>query len=449
MEAACSLTDKGYKAMPLRRTFIEKKGKKEKRPLGMPTMKDRAMQKLHAIALDPVAEATADLRSFGFRKNRCCQDAMAQIFSASATENSAEWALEGDIKGCFDHIGHNWLLENVPMDKTMLKQFLKAGFICQRELFPTEEGTPQGGVISPILANMALDGMEGMLAKRYKGKKANLARHADDFAITANTKETAEAIKEDIREFLAARGLELSDSKTLIAHINDGCDLLGWNFRKYKGKLLIKPSKKAIKPIVSTLSETVLRQGIAMEQGKLAAILNAKLRGWGNCHQAVCAKKTFTRVDFELFRILWKWAKRRHPKKGKRWIANKYWRQEGTRKWVFTDGKTPLAYLADTPIIRHKALKPGMNPCLDTAHYAKRKLDRAKKHLSGGLKVIWTRQGGLCHLCGLPMDVKEDNEIMEANVTKPGGRLDVMNVFVHGHCFSLHQEAARKGDVVV
>ena len=199
------LTDKGYKAKPLRRVFIEKPGKKKKRPLGIPCMYDRAMQALYALALDPVSETTADGKSFGFRRGRSAQDACEYIFTALSRRTSPEWVLEGDIKGCFDHISHDWLIDHIPMDKSVLKQFLKAGFVFQNELFPTDEGTPQGGVISPILANMALDGMQKVLSDRFHtnrlGKidlrfknahKVNLVRYADDFIVTAATKEIAD-----------------------------------------------------------------------------------------------------------------------------------------------------------------------------------------------------------------------------------------------------------------
>ena len=146
MRGVLTLTDKGYKAKPLRRVYIEKKGKKAKRPLGIPCMYDRAMQALYALALDPVSETTADAKSFGFRKGRCAQDACEYIFTAFSRRNSPQWVLEGDIKGCFDHISHEWLIENIPMDKSVLKQFLKAGFVFRDELFQTEEGTPQGGL---------------------------------------------------------------------------------------------------------------------------------------------------------------------------------------------------------------------------------------------------------------------------------------------------------------
>ena len=213
MRGVLTLTDKNYKAKPLRRVLIEKKGKKAKRPLGIPCMYDRAMQALYALALDPVAETTANTKSFGFRKGRSCHDACEYIFTALSRKNCAEWVLEGDIKGCFDHISHEWLIDNIPMDKSVLKQFLKAGFIFENELFPTDDGTPQGGVISPILANMALDGIQKILSDRFHtnrlGKvdnryqianKVYLVRYADDFIVTAATKEIAEEAKELIRE---------------------------------------------------------------------------------------------------------------------------------------------------------------------------------------------------------------------------------------------------------
>jgi RNA-directed DNA polymerase len=259
MKAALSLTDKKYNAKPLRRVYIEKFGSSKKRPLGIPTMYDRAMQSLYAMALDPIAEATGDKTSFGFRKFRSTNDACKQAFFCLSQKTSSAWILEGDIKGCFDNISHQWLLDNVPMDESILKQFLKAGYVFERHLFPTDAGTPQGGIISPILANLTLDGIEKILDDKYhKGSKGtinsyqaakfkvNFVRYADDFIVTAKTEEIAKEIKELIKEFLKDRGLELSDEKTKITHIDVGFDFLGWNFRKYKGKLLIKPSKKSI-----------------------------------------------------------------------------------------------------------------------------------------------------------------------------------------------------------
>jgi RNA-directed DNA polymerase len=189
MKAALSLTDKEYNAKPLRRVYIEKYGSNKKRPLGIPTMYDRAMQSLYAIALDPIAEATGDKTSFGFRKFRSTHDACKQAFLCLSHTYAPVWVLEGDIKGCFDNISHQWLLDNVSMDESILKQFLKAGYVFERHLFPTDAGTPQGGIVSPILANFALDGIEKILVDKYpKNKKdrnhiakykVNFVRYAD------------------------------------------------------------------------------------------------------------------------------------------------------------------------------------------------------------------------------------------------------------------------------
>lgn len=366
MRGALSLTDKGYKAKPLRREYIEKPGKRKKRPLGIPCMYDRAMQALYALALDPVSETTADTKSFGFRKGRCAQDACEYIFTAFSRKFSPEWVLEGDIKGCFDHISHQWLIDHIPMDKSVLKQFLKAGFIFQGELFPTDEGTPQGGIISPILANMALDGIQRVLSDRFdlsaKGEfsafvhnksKVNLVRYADDFIVTAATKEIAEEAKEIIRTFLQTRGLELSEEKTVITHIDNGFDMLGWTFRKFRGKLIVKPSTKSVKAFVSKLHDTVLRQGKSWEQGQLIRKLNQQLRGWANYHQSVCSKDTFSRIDHILYEMLWRWAKRRHPNKNRRWIVGKYWHSQRLQNWIFSTDKEQLLNIAYFPIIRH------------------------------------------------------------------------------------------------
>ena len=382
MKAVLSLTDKGYRARPLRRVYIEKKDKKKKRPLGIPTMYDRAMQALYALALEPVAETTADGKSFGFRKGRCAQDACEYLFNALSRKHiSPKWVLEGDIKGCFDHISHDWLLANIPMDKNILKQFLKAGFIYQRELFPTEEGTPQGGIISPILANMTLDGIEKKLVERFHtnalGKvdsrfknahKVNFVRYADDFVVTAATPELALEAKELIREFLAERGLELSDEKTVVTNIDDGFDFLGWNFRKYNEKLIIKPSKKAVKAIVSNISDTILRRGKAWQQDVLIMKLNEQIRGWTNYHQSVCASDAFAHLDYVLYELLWRWAKRRHPKKNKWWISMRYWHRVGNRNWVFSTENKELIRVDSTAIVRHTKIKATANPFLDEAY---------------------------------------------------------------------------------
>ena len=249
--AILNLETKGFATSPLRRIYIEKFGKKEKRPLGIPTMSDRAMQALQLLGLEPVAETKADTVSFGFRKYRGALDAKEYAFSILCRKDSPQWILEGDIKGCFDNISHDWLIKNVSMDKKILRQFIKSGFIFDDKLYPTNEGTPQRGIISPTLANITLDGMEKVIKDIYwanaKGTvnvknnryKVHLIKYADDFVVTASNKETLEAIKELLKTFLLERGLMLSEEKTTITHIQEGFDFLGWNFRKYKDKLIL------------------------------------------------------------------------------------------------------------------------------------------------------------------------------------------------------------------
>jgi len=459
MTAVLSLTDKGYKASPLRRVYIEKKGKKTKRPLGIPTMYDRAMQALYALALDPVSEVTADKHSFGFRKGRCCQDACEYIFADLARAVSPEWVLEGDIKGCFDNISHDWLMANIPMDKSVLKQFLKAGFVFKDELFPTDDGTPQGGVISPILANMALDGMEKVLSDHFHtnrlGKvdhrfknahKVNLVRYADDFIVTAATKEIAIEAKEIIRDFLKIRGLELSEEKTLITHIDDGFDMLGWTFRKFKGKLIVKPSKKSIKAFVAALSETIFKRGKAWKQELLIEKLNQKIRGWANYHQSVCASEAFAHIDYILYEFLWQWAKRRHPHKGQWWVSTKYWRRKGNRNWVFSteDGKE-LLRVDHIPIVRHTKVRMDANPYLEPEYFIQRQFNHGMKRLSGRFKLIWKNQNGCCYHCGLPMDISDEREIFFKTPKSEGGKDEVRNMaYVHSHCQFLYTERRSK-----
>ena len=289
INAVCSLKRRGYKALPLKRVNIPKKNGKM-RPLGIPTMKDRAMQALYLMALEPITETTADANSYGFRKFRSTADAIDALHRWLSRDCSPQWILEGDIKGCFDHISHQWLLDNVRIDKRILEKWLKSGVVFNKMPQPTVEGTPQGGIISPILANTTLDGMERMLKERYRvnyidGRlyhpKVNYVRYADDFIVTADKRETLEDVKCMLIEFLRERGLTLSEEKTLITHISEGFDFLGFNVRKYNGTLLIKPSSKSQKRFTEKLHEVVFKKNKAVAQQKLIEELTSSslLRG--------------------------------------------------------------------------------------------------------------------------------------------------------------------------
>jgi RNA-directed DNA polymerase len=335
-------------------------------------MIDRAMQALYALALQPVAETLADKRSFGFRLFRSAQDASQYAFNCLARRNSSKWVLEGDIRGCFDNISHEWLKNNVLIDRSILTQFLKAGFVYDQKLYPTDVGTPQGGVISPLLANLTLDGIEALLALRYPKMKIYFIRYADDFLVITPTKEMAEEIQEVIREFLIVRGLELSGTKTVITNIADGFDFLGWNFRKYHGKLLIKPSQKSIERITERIHD-ILHRAAAWTQDELIDALNPVVVGWANYHRHIVAADTFGKLDHVAWNMLWRWAKRRHPDKGHRWIARRYWHTEGNRNWVFKTGTKRLIKFSDTKIRRHPQVKLDANPFLNRNYFLDRR----------------------------------------------------------------------------
>lgn len=372
MEAALSLKRRGYQTKPLRRIYIPKKLKGKLRPLSIPVMECRAQQAIHLLSLEPIAENIADKNAYGFRPLRATADAIEQCFKALSRKISAHYVLEVDIQACFDNISHKYLMENTPMDRRMLKKWLAAGYIENDKYFSTMTGVPQGGVISPTLLNVTLSGLEETVkAVTKKSDKVNVVVYADDFVITGNRREVLEnRIKPVVEKFLRERGLTLSEEKTRVTHIDEGFDFLGMNVRKYKGKLIIKPAKSNVKRFLAEIREIIKHSGTECVENMIRR-LNAKIRGWSNYYRHVCSKSTFNYVDDQLFRAVWRWAVKRHSNKSKKWVKQKYYRQIGSRNWVFSakvkDKKHKVTYLhleyaMDTPIKRHIKIRKDANP---------------------------------------------------------------------------------------
>ncbi|NEQ04724.1 MAG: group II intron reverse transcriptase/maturase [Moorea sp. SIO4E2] len=455
------------KAQPTRRVWIPKPGRTEKRPLGIPTIYDRTLQALTKQAIEPEWEAKFESNSYGFRPGRSCHDAIQAIFKGISQK--PKWVLDADIAKCFDKINHDALLTKLntyPSLRRLIKSWLKAGVMDNETFSPTDEGTPQGGVISPLLANIALHGMEERIkqfAETLKGSKIsnkkalNLIRYADDFVIMHKDRTVVEECQGIINKWLKNMGLELKPSKTRITHTLDGFNFLGFNVRQYQVgkhqskqgfKTIIKPSKEKVKEHYRQLSE-VIEQHRAAPQEALISHLKPIIRGWCNYYRGVCSKETFNDLGYMLWNNLKRWGYRRHPNKSRTWVNKKYW---GTKvekpknpwespkvdNWTFTTKEdNHLPKHAKTKIIRHIKVKEARSPYDGDLIYWNTRMQKHPEMTTQKGRLL-KRQKGKCTHCGLTF---RDGDLLEKHHIIPralgGNDLDKNLELIHRHCHDI------------
>ena len=441
-----------WKVAPIRRKRIPKPGSREWRKLGIPVMADRAMQALAKQALEPEWEAKFEPNSYGFRPGRSAHDAIEAIFNAICLKS--KYVLDADIEKCFDEISHEALLfklNAIQPIMRLVRAWLKTGIVDGGEMIFPEAGTPQGGVISPLLANVALHGLEEAIEQAAPRKhRAIVIRYADDLVILCADLETLIELKEVAEEWLTTVGLHLKPGKTRITHTlneyegNVGFDFLGFNVRQYhvgkhrtptyRGKAgyktLIRPSKKAVKRHQEKIGD-VIRQHRGAPQRALVGALNPIIRGWTQYYRTCAAKRTFGTIDYQMMHKLARWAQRRHPDKKAGWCFRRYWRR-GASRMNFSDGKHTMICYVDRPIIRHVKVRGDKSPYDGDWVYWVKRLGRDPTKSDRVVKLL-KRQGGLCMTCGLYFTAEDAMEVHHRDGNRSNNRYTNL-ALLHAHC---------------